>query len=141
MGTTFKATWLRHGDRNTIFFHQKASQRRKRNIIEEIKNDTRRKYEKEVDIARVLTEYFTGNFTSSGPTRVDVVASLVAGRVTKSHLNVLSALVSREEVGATHFSMNPTKEWGIYGFLALFYQRFWYIVGDEIENFLLAGAK
>ena len=33
-----RVSWLKHGDRNTNFFHSKASQRCKRNFIHGIKN-------------------------------------------------------------------------------------------------------
>lgn len=53
-----RASWLKRGDRNTKFFHQKASQRRKRNWIHQIKNDAGEVFFEEEKIARVMTEFF-----------------------------------------------------------------------------------
>ena len=33
-----RVSWLKHGDKNTKFFHSKASQWRKRNYIQGVKN-------------------------------------------------------------------------------------------------------
>lgn len=63
-----RATWLKHRDRNTRVFHQKSSQRRRRNLIEEIKDDDGRTWVDDVDIGRVLTGYFKDLFSTSGPT-------------------------------------------------------------------------
>jgi hypothetical protein len=34
-----RENWLKHGDRNTNFFHNYASARRKNNFIKKLKND------------------------------------------------------------------------------------------------------
>jgi hypothetical protein len=34
-----RANWLRHGDKNTSFFHGTATARKKRNFIKKLKND------------------------------------------------------------------------------------------------------
>ncbi|XP_057444875.1 uncharacterized protein LOC130737123 [Lotus japonicus] len=61
----FTSSWLKHGDRNTRFFHQKANQRRKRNLIEFLKDDQGREVVEDPDIARVLGDYFTGRLITN----------------------------------------------------------------------------
>ncbi|XP_057425675.1 uncharacterized protein LOC130719041 [Lotus japonicus] len=136
-GQRSRANWLKHGDRNTRFFHTKATQRRKRNLIEEIKDDQGRSFEKNVDIARVLQKYFEDIFTSSNPSGVDEVATLVGGRVTEAHRRILSTPFTRDEVEEALFQMHPIKAPGLDGFPALFYQKFWNIVGDDVTDFCL----
>ncbi|XP_057432685.1 uncharacterized protein LOC130725478 [Lotus japonicus] len=103
-----RASWLKHGDRNTRFFHQKANQRRKRNLIEFLKDDRGRKVEEDPDIARVLGDYFAGLFTSSNPEGIEETTDLVVGRDSQSHLAVLGEPFTREEVEEALFQMHPT---------------------------------
>ncbi|XP_057424692.1 uncharacterized protein LOC130718190 [Lotus japonicus] len=123
-----RASWLKHGGRNTRFFHQ----RRKRNLIEFLKDDRGREVEEDPHIARVLGDYFAGLFTSSNPEGVEETTDLVAERVSQSHLTVLGEPFTREEVEEALFQMHPTKALGLDGFPALFYQKHWDIIGDEI---------
>lgn len=64
----------------------------------EIKDDNGRKFECDADIARVLEEYFKGIFSTSSPSSIEEVASLVSGRVTATHRAILDAPFSRDEV-------------------------------------------
>ena len=52
-------------------------------------------------------------------------------------LEVLSRLYSSEEVKAALFQMGPTKAPGLDGMNALFYQKFWNIVGNEVIEAML----
>ncbi|XP_057432396.1 uncharacterized protein LOC130725161 [Lotus japonicus] len=104
-----RANCLKLGDRNTRFFHTKATQRKKRNLIEKIHDDQGRKFVRAADIARVLKGYFQNIFSTSDPVGIEDVASLVDGRVTDAHRRVLSLQFSRDEVEEALFQMHPTK--------------------------------
>ena len=52
-------------------------------------------------------------------------------------LEVLSRSFSSTEVKAVLFQMGPTKALGPDGMNALFYQKFWHIVGKEVTDVVL----
>ena len=54
--------WLKYGDKNTKFFHSKASQRRQRNHIKGIKNGEGQWVEDMEDIVNVAVDYFDNLF-------------------------------------------------------------------------------
>ena len=49
-------SWLKHGDKNTKFFHSKFLQRRQRNFIKGIKNANGVWVEEVEDVAKVAFE-------------------------------------------------------------------------------------
>lgn len=62
-----KADWLKERDRNTKFFHAKASSRKRKNKIWGIL-DKQDKWTEEVeDIERMFYDYFANLFTSTNP--------------------------------------------------------------------------
>lgn len=50
--------WLKAGDRNTSFFHTKASNRHQRNLITRIKDANNVWQEDEDSLDRIFVEYF-----------------------------------------------------------------------------------
>ncbi|KAL8489657.1 hypothetical protein ACS0TY_025527 [Phlomoides rotata] len=62
-----RALWLKDRDRNTSFFHKKASQRRRRNTIQKNQNEAGQWIVKEEEIEEYMWGYFTKLFTSVSP--------------------------------------------------------------------------
>ena len=57
--------WLKSGDRNTSFFHTKASNRNQRNMISKIMDSNGAWQDEERRIGSIFVEYFEKLFTSS----------------------------------------------------------------------------
>lgn len=60
----------------------------------------------------------------------------IAPKDTREKNARLLAPLSNEKIRAALFDMHPLKAPGPDGFHALFYQRYWHIVGDEISQFV-----
>ena len=129
--------WLKHGDKNTRFFHSKASQRKQRNHIQSIKNAEDVWVEEESDIAGVALEYFETLFKAGTCERLEECLNGVNSKITPDMQQVLSSMFCAEEVKTALFQMGPTKAPGPDGMNALFYQKFWHVVGDMVVNAVL----
>ena len=132
-----RVAWLQYGDRNTKFFHSKASQRRHRNFIKGIKNDNGDWVEEVDEVAEVASDYFMNIFKAITCDRMEECLNAVHQRLTADMLEVLSRPYSREEVRAALFQMGPTKAPGPDGMNAIFYQKFWHIVGNGVTDAVL----
>ncbi|CAM8948389.1 unnamed protein product [Rhodiola kirilowii] len=130
-----RVEWLAEGDRNTKFFHAKASYQRKTNTIEGIQDSTGKWLKEEKDIAEQIRSYFSGLFESSIKYRdIDWTQRLldVQSRVPDGSDSLLCGPVSDLEVQAALFQMFPTKAPGPDGFSAIFFQKYWHFLKDTI---------
>ncbi|XP_030933437.1 uncharacterized protein LOC115959237 [Quercus lobata] len=59
-----RVSWLEHGDKNTKYFHSKASQRQRRNFIHGIRDQNNGWVDEPEEIAKVAIEYFESIFSS-----------------------------------------------------------------------------
>lgn len=95
-----RANELRDGDKNTKYFHHKASQRKKRNTIHGLL-DTNGVWKSEnADIGAVVEEYFTGLFMSSNPSDFEAALEGVRAVVTADMNDVLDEAGGGGENGA-----------------------------------------
>ena len=93
-----RVSWLKHGDRNTKFFHSKGSQRRRRNYIEGIK-DANGVWVEEVEaMAEVVFDYFMNIFNAGTCDRMEECLNTVIHKITDDMLKVLSRPFSSDEV-------------------------------------------
>ncbi|XP_056695804.1 uncharacterized protein [Spinacia oleracea] len=127
---------IKDGDKNTKYFHHKASQRRRRNEIKGLRDETGKWCTEEEEMEVIVQKFYSALFTSSSPTMSDCDAVLEACQpsISTSHNEDLLREYTKEDVRATLFSMHPCKAPGPDGMHAMFYQRFWHIVGDNISN-------
>ena len=129
---------VRDGDRNTSYFHHKASQRKKRNYVHGLFDEQGCWREDGEDIERIFTDYFSSIFESSNPleSSLDEVLSLIDPVITDDYNQILRQPYTKEEIYSALQQMHPCKAPGPDGMHAIFYQRFWHIVGDDVFTFV-----
>ncbi|XP_074314685.1 uncharacterized protein LOC141649916 [Silene latifolia] len=104
-----RALWLKDGDKNTKFFHTRASERKRKNHIAKLVDDDGRVREGDDQVAHVANLYFQELFSSSNPTvPVGVLAGL-EGRVTEDMNEELRRDYTEEEVIDALNQMHPLK--------------------------------
>ncbi|XP_022558258.1 uncharacterized protein LOC111206163 [Brassica napus] len=136
--------WLREGDRNTKFFHALTKQRRARNKITQLLDENGNIVEDEEGLVAIATSYFRQNFESSNPEKIEEALAQVPTTITGDMNANLTAPVSEWEVKLALFAMHPEKAPGPDGMTALFYQKFWDIVKEDltlmVNKFLFEGV-
>ena len=132
-----RVNWIKHGDKNTSFFHLKASQRRQRNFIKGILDPAGRWCEEIEEVAGVAVDYFNNMFSKGSCNRIEECLDAVQPKVSIEMQQTLSSKFSVDEIKAALFQMGPTKAPGPDGMNAIFYQKFWHIVGDNIVSIVL----
>ncbi|CAL9002137.1 unnamed protein product [Prunus brigantina] len=91
------------------------------------KNDERR-------IGDLFCDYFKTLFSSSGSQQMERILNEVRPVITNAMNDQLLQPFTREELEHTLFQMFPTKAPGHDGMPALFFQKYWHIVGDKVAN-------
>ncbi|KAL0004281.1 hypothetical protein SO802_011842 [Lithocarpus litseifolius] len=136
-GQRAKAHWLKEGDRNTKFFHAHASERRKQNTILGLWVEQGRWCEEKDAISQVVVTYFENIYSTSFPTGIEDVVGAIPTKVSEDMNADLSRAFTREEVATALKQIHPTKAPGPDGMSAIFYQKYWSIVGNNVTDMVL----
>ena len=90
--------WLQLGDHNTKYFHACATQKRRRNAVEQIKDKDGQICMTPETIEAAFVSYYTKLFTTSRPHNVESCTSVIDGKVTMEMNNKLTASFMVDEV-------------------------------------------
>ncbi|KAA3465141.1 reverse transcriptase [Gossypium australe] len=139
-----RANWLRLGDKNSVFFHKCATVRRRANSISKLILEDGKEIITGAEINETTTNFFKELFTSKGVVNLDKVLDGIEATITDEINTKLEAPFQEEEIWKALKEMGPTKVPGQDGFPALFYQRYWHIVGKDVTEYclgILNGSK
>ena len=126
------------GDKNTKYFHNKATQRCRQNKISGIINLNGVWVTQPDLIANSFTNYYQGLFTSSNPVMEKATLNPIPKLITEE----MNALLSQEfmdwEVQIALKQMTLLKAPGPDGMPPLFYQNYWSLVGCDVTKIIFS---
>ena len=115
--------WLASGDKNTRFFHLRATMRRKKSMIKALANSLGVHVQDPAELREMVTAFHRDLYTTEVVTDMDRVLQHVPRKVTPQMNEMLTAPYTKDEVKKALFQMGPTKSPGPDGFPAHIYQR------------------
>jgi hypothetical protein len=133
-----RVNWLRAGDRNTKYFHRKATWRAKKNKIDKLMDLEGNVIKDEPKMQEMATNFFKDLYTESDSVHSEVITNLLQEKVTTDINEGLCSRFTDEEISFALFQIGPTKAPGPDGFPACFYQRNW---GTFKEDIIAAVRK
>ena len=117
-----RVAWLKEGDRNTKFFHSKATQRQKKNSVKGLIDKEGHWHQDPNKMEEIAVEYFGDIFTSTNPVDLESSTEDIESFVTNAMNHSLTCVFREEEVDEAIHQMQPSKAPGPDGFSAAFYQ-------------------
>ena len=120
-----RISWLREGDRNTKFFHQRAVWRARKNKIRKLKGADGNWCSDRSTMEGMVNNYFSNLYTNDPSIYPQEVVSLFDQCITPEMNETLCKEFSEEEIGDALFQIGPLKAPGPDGFPARFFQRNW----------------
>ncbi|MCH83205.1 hypothetical protein A2U01_0004023, partial [Trifolium medium] len=127
-----RALWLKHGDKNTSYFHQKANQRRRKNKIEYIRDGQGINHYDPIQIEETLLTHFRSLFTTQETHHIHRAVEVVKNIITQDMFLHLDAEFTKEEVTKAIKNMKGLAAPGPDGLPTIFYHTYWDIISQEV---------
>ena len=116
-----RSLFLKSGDRNTWYFHSRASHRYKRNRIYGLKNNNNEWCTSDSQVEEIVVRFYESLFTSLQPSDMHVVLETIEPKVSADMNQELIKDFTREEVEVALKHMEPLKAPGPDGMPPIFF--------------------
>ncbi|PPD79155.1 hypothetical protein GOBAR_DD23915 [Gossypium barbadense] len=123
--TRSRSQWLREGDRNTRYFHVRASGHRKKNNIDKLKDAHGNWHVDNKEICHVARDYFNELFKTSIDSVEESDLQVIPECINEDMNRKLNGEFSKEEILKAFNQMDPRKASGIDGLSGSFYKEHW----------------
>lgn len=124
-------------DKNSKYFHIKASQRRRKNYISGIHDSEGQEWMDIENINKIFIDYFNVIFDSPNPDNMQASIDIVKDKIDQNKFEHLNQDFTAAEVSIAMKQMKSNAAPGLDGLPALFYQTYWDIVGSDVTNYVL----
>jgi hypothetical protein len=129
-----RVAWLREGDRNTKFFHQRAAWRARKNRIRKLRRGDGEWVHDKEEMKGMVNDYFRTLYEKDENVDPQVITGLFEHCVTNDINDGLCKPFTEEEIGNALFQIGPLKAPGPDGFPARFFQRNWGIIKEDVVS-------
>jgi hypothetical protein len=136
-----RTQWLKQGDRNTNFFHTRATHRQRRNSIVGLR-DFDGEWQTDPDqVQSILISYFQNIFLSSNPSSIDTVLQCIPILISDSMNEALSRPYTATEVETALRQMALLTAPGPDGLPPIFFQNHWHLIGADVVRGVLSSLN
>jgi hypothetical protein len=127
-----RVAWLAEGDRNTKYFHRKATWRQSKNNIKRIRGlNGNWTYDPE-EINELANNFFRELYTKDSAVCPDDLLSLIHEPITENINSSLCREFTDDEIGDALFQIGPLKAPGPDGMPGRFFQQNWAVMKDDV---------
>jgi hypothetical protein len=131
-------SWLKEGDRNTRFFHSRASHRRRRNSLVVLRLENGELITDLEQIGSQFMDYYQELFIVAPLEEVEAILEGIQPRVTDEMNMKLTCQFTELDVTTAMKQMAPLKAPGPDGMPPVFYQSCWHVVGKDVVAAVLS---
>ncbi|CAN0837158.1 LINE-1 retrotransposable element ORF2 protein [Linum grandiflorum] len=131
-------SWLALGDQNTRFFHASTIQRRRRNMILSLKDESGRWIEEPNELTAHATDFYQSLFSGTRDVTDFSFLQDFPSMVTDDMNALLARPINVAEIKKAVFQLGATKAPGPNGFPGRFFQQHWDTIGPDLCREVLA---
>ena len=129
-----RVDWLKAGDLNTSYFHNRANQRNRKNFISKLVLENGSILEEDHGVGEAFVDYFGNLSTSNFDSLLLGIEPKVTTQMNVELIRPFSALEVKQALN----QMKPLTALGPDGMPPLFFKSYWSIVGNDVTEAALS---